>query len=97
LATTAELIGTWRSRGREHHVLRSRMVGGQFVQLSLDAENGLPRRIVYEEWQGGRAPRQVSLLMRAYQRAGAFRLPRTVFRYVEGEYRGESRLSWVLR
>jgi hypothetical protein len=93
----AELIGTWRSRGREHHVLRSRMVGGQFVQLSLDAENGLPRRIVYEEWQGGRAPRQVSLLMRAYQRAGAFRLPRTVFRYVEGEYRGESRLSWVLR
>ncbi|PIE25614.1 MAG: hypothetical protein CSA62_00760 [Planctomycetota bacterium] len=94
-ATSAELIGTQNARGRKLAVLQGQLESGQELRLAIDSENGLPRRLVYEEWVPGSPARQVTLVFRAYEDHRSLRLPGTIFRYVEDEYRGEAQLRWL--
>jgi len=105
----ARLVGKVRSGDRELLVLEVPLPGDRMVHLAIDGENGLPRRVEYDEWRPSAPPQRVQLLFRNYAKAagpvtgkpaqsrGLFprvRVPRLVYRYVEGRFVGEADLYY---
>lgn len=64
------------------------------VQLFVDENTGLPRRIVYLEWRWRAPPRSVELELQDYRFAGALRQPHWIRRLLDGEYHGTLTLSY---
>ncbi len=91
-----KLGGQMESAGRSFLALDFQLFG-QKLRLLVDEKNGLPRRLIYPEWRKGRRSRTVTLLYEAYDKDGRFQLPRRISKYIDGEFRGEFRLSYPRR
>ncbi|MFQ5506570.1 MAG: hypothetical protein ACE5F1_17510, partial [Planctomycetota bacterium] len=99
-AKDTSLIGEMMEGTRKLLVLELELLPKRKLRLSIDRENGLLRRLEYEEWLPKSPAQVVVLLFRDYgpnstsQNARGLRLPHTVYRFVEGEFRGESTLTY---